>query len=122
MSLTTHETLYAALLARDPAYDGHAFAGVTTTGVFCRLTCPARKPRRENTRFFETAGACLQAGFRPCLRCRPLDAMRAREPLVDRLLDQLETRTEYNWSEPDLIRMGLYPSMSASDTTGDHQP
>jgi AraC family transcriptional regulator of adaptative response/methylated-DNA-[protein]-cysteine methyltransferase len=112
MSLTipSHEMLYAALIARDPAYDDHAFVGVTTTGVFCRLTCAARKPRRENTRFFETVGACMQAGFRPCLRCRPLNAMRAREPLVAMLLDRLESETERHWSEADLIRIGLDPS------------
>jgi len=78
LTLPSRETLYAALIARDPAYDGHAFVGVRTTGVFCRLTCAARKPRFENTRFFGSIPACLEAGFRPCLRCRPLNQMGAR--------------------------------------------
>lgn len=58
-------TLYAALLARDAAYDGRAYVCVATTGVFCRLTCPARKPKAENCKFHTTAGECLAAGFRP---------------------------------------------------------
>ena len=109
-TLPNHETLYDALIARDPAYDGHAFVGVTTTGVFCRLTCAARKPRSENTRFFASIPACLEAGFRPCLRCRPLDPVRAREPLVATLLDRLECEPDRNWSEDDLVAMRLEPS------------
>ena len=66
------DALYDALMTRDPSYDGRAFVGVTSTGVFCRLTCPARKPKRENCRFFASVGACIEAGFRPCRRCHPL--------------------------------------------------
>ncbi|KJZ28189.1 6-O-methylguanine DNA methyltransferase, partial [Paracoccus sp. S4493] len=66
-----HDDLYAALLARDPGYDGRALVGVTSTGIFCRLSCPARKPRRDNCRWFADAAAARAAGFRPCLRCRP---------------------------------------------------
>ena len=110
LTLPSRETLYAALIARDPAYDGHAFVGVTTTGVFCRLTCPARKPRFENTRFFASVPACLEAGFRPCLRCRPLSQVGAREPLVGSLLDWLEREPARNWSEGDLVAMQLDPS------------
>ena len=104
------ETLYSALLARDPAYDGHAFVGVTTTGIFCRLTCPARKPKFENTRFFDSIPACLQAGFRPCLRCRPLDRVREREPLVALLLDRLDREPGRVWSEDDVAALKLDPS------------
>lgn len=104
------ETLYAALLVRDPGYDGHAFVAVATTGVFCRLTCPARKPLFHNVRFFSTVPECLAAGFRPCLRCRPLDPLRAREPLVARLLDRLERDPGRPWSEDDLAALGLDPS------------
>ena len=104
------ETLYTALVARDPAFDGHAYVGVKTTRVFCRLTCAARKPRFENTEFFESIPACLDAGFRPCLRCRPLDQMRTREPLVALLLDRIEHEPCRSWSEEDLVAMRLDPS------------
>lgn len=109
-ALPDADTLYAALLARDPAYDGHAFVGVTTTGVFCRLTCPARKPKPENTRFFPSIPACFAAGFRPCLRCRPLEQAGGREPLVTALLAELDREPERTWSEGQLTAMGLDPS------------
>jgi AraC family transcriptional regulator of adaptative response/methylated-DNA-[protein]-cysteine methyltransferase len=110
LSLPSHETLYAALLARDPAYDGHVFVCVETTKVFCRLTCPARKPKSENTRFYDSAAQCFENGFRPCLRCRPLDRAREREPLVAELMDRLDREPERSWSEEDLLAMDLDPS------------
>ena len=66
--------LYAALNARDPAYEGRAYVGVTSTGIFCRLTCPARKPRPENCRWFDSPRAAEAAGFRVCKRCYPIGA------------------------------------------------
>ncbi|NIZ60335.1 bifunctional transcriptional activator/DNA repair enzyme protein Ada [Sedimentitalea sp. CY04] len=100
-------TLYDALVARDERYDGRAYVGVTSTGIFCRLTCPARKPKPENCQFFETVGACIDAGFRACKRCHPLAPMAEADPLVDRLLKSLEARPGYRWSEDDLGAMGL---------------
>jgi len=66
------EHLYQALLERNQSYDGRAYVCVKTTGIFCRLTCPARKPKFENCQFFETVVECLDAGYRPCKRCSPL--------------------------------------------------
>ena len=60
-----------AVVARDPRRDGEFFFAVSTTGVYCRPSCAARRPRRENVRFFRTPQAAEQAGFRACLRCRP---------------------------------------------------
>ena len=108
--LPTDDTLYAALLARDPAYDGRAFVAVTSTGIFCRLTCPARNPRRENCRFFETAAACIEAGFRPCKRCHPLGAEAEADPAVQRLLPALHADPARRWSEADVAALGLDPS------------
>ncbi len=62
---------YRALSSRDPRFDGRFFTGVSSTGIYCRPVCPARTPRRENCRFFACAAAAEEAGFRPCLRCRP---------------------------------------------------
>jgi len=61
-----------AVLARDARHDGEFFYGVTSTGVFCRPSCPSRRPRRENVIFLETAEQAVRAGLRPCRRCRPL--------------------------------------------------
>src|ERR1700756_3952922 len=66
-----HEACYRALSTRDARFDGRMFTAVHTTGVYCRPICPARTPKRENVTFYPTASAAQEAGFRPCLRCRP---------------------------------------------------
>jgi AraC family transcriptional regulator, regulatory protein of adaptative response / DNA-3-methyladenine glycosylase II len=62
---------YRALLTRDARFDGRLFVAVTSTGIYCRPVCPARTPKAQNCRFFPSAAAAQEAGFRPCLRCRP---------------------------------------------------
>ncbi len=62
---------YRALLCRDDRFDGRFFAGVKTTGIYCRSTCPARKPKKSNVVFYAMAAEAESDGFRPCLRCRP---------------------------------------------------
>ena len=65
------DACYRAIETRDRRFDGRLFVGVTTTGIYCRPFCPAPTPKRANVRFFQTAAAAQEAGFRPCLRCRP---------------------------------------------------
>ena len=65
------DSCYLAMKARDARFDGCFFTGVTSTGIYCRPVCKVRTPRRENCRFFDHAAQAEQAGFRPCLRCRP---------------------------------------------------
>ena len=65
------ERCYEAAKSKDARFDGWFFCGVTSTGIYCRPSCPARTPKRENMRFYATAAAAQQAGFRACLRCRP---------------------------------------------------
>jgi AraC family transcriptional regulator of adaptative response / DNA-3-methyladenine glycosylase II len=65
------DACYRAIEARDRRFDGRLFVAVTTTGIYCRPFCPAPTPRRGNVKFFPTAAAAHEAGFRPCLRCRP---------------------------------------------------
>jgi AraC family transcriptional regulator, regulatory protein of adaptative response / DNA-3-methyladenine glycosylase II len=62
---------YEAAKSKDARFDGVFFCAVTSTGIYCRPSCPARTPKRENMRFYPTAAAAQQAGFRACLRCRP---------------------------------------------------
>jgi AraC family transcriptional regulator, regulatory protein of adaptative response / DNA-3-methyladenine glycosylase II len=66
-----HERAWRALEVGDPRFDGWIFCGVKTTGIYCRPSCPARTPKRENVRFFASAAAAQAAGFRACKRCRP---------------------------------------------------
>ncbi|ASY67528.1 bifunctional transcriptional activator/DNA repair enzyme AdaA [Sinorhizobium fredii] len=108
--LPNDEILYDALLARSSDYEGQAFVCVKSTGIFCRLSCPARKPKRENTLFFDSIAACINSGFRPCQRCRPLAQVSGKEPLVDQLLKLLDRDPDRRWTEDDLVRRGLDPS------------
>lgn len=75
-------TRWAAVAARDRTADGHFLYGVTTTGVYCRPSCPSRAARRENVRFFTDGAAAEAAGFRACKRCRPDRLTAADDPHV----------------------------------------
>lgn len=106
MTLPHHDDdLYGALLARDPAYDGLWFVGVSTTGIFCRLTCPARKPRRENVAFFDSAAAAEAAGYRACLRCKPLAATSGSD-LVARLRALVAADPDRRWTAAAVAALG----------------
>ncbi len=101
------DTLYDALLNRDAAYDGHYWVAVSSTGIFCRLTCPARKPRRVHCSFHDSIAACLDAGFRPCKRCNPLGT---GDATVTALLAALDAQPDHRWSAADVSAMGYDPS------------
>lgn len=109
-NLPETDTLYAALLGRDDRFDGQVFVCVASTGVFCRLTCPARKPRPENCTFRATVAECLEAGYRPCKRCHPLRAAAAGDPTIVSLLQALDERPDKRWSETCIERLGHDPS------------
>jgi AraC family transcriptional regulator, regulatory protein of adaptative response / DNA-3-methyladenine glycosylase II len=90
-----HDACYRALCQRDARFDGRFFVGVKTTGVYCRPICPARTPRSKSVTFYFTAAAAQEAGFRPCLRCRPetapdLGAWRGTSNTVSRALSLIE--------------------------------
>jgi AraC family transcriptional regulator of adaptative response / DNA-3-methyladenine glycosylase II len=90
------DACYRAVLTRDRRFDGRLFIAVTTTGIYCRPICPARTPKRENVRFFPSAAAAQEAGFRPCLRCRPesspdLGIWRGTSNTVSRALGLIES-------------------------------
>ena len=61
------------VLARDTSADGQFFYGVKSTGVYCKPSCPSRRPERKNVSFYPTQAAAEAAGFRACLRCEPQD-------------------------------------------------
>jgi AraC family transcriptional regulator, regulatory protein of adaptative response / DNA-3-methyladenine glycosylase II len=69
--MLTDEQCYRAILSRDRRFDGIFFVGVSSTGIYCRTICTVKTPRRENCTFYPSAAAAEQAGYRPCLRCRP---------------------------------------------------
>ena len=69
-----NEVYERARLARDSRFDGQFYVGVKTTGIYCRPICPANSPKSQNIAFYPSAAAASEAGFRPCLRCRPESA------------------------------------------------
>ena len=71
MEILDREACYRVFQTHDARFDGRIFVGVTSTGIYCRPICPARTPKFENCRYFASAAAAQEAGFRPCLRCRP---------------------------------------------------
>lgn len=71
MELPNYKVCYRALESRDARFDGLIFVGVVSTGIYCRPVCPARTPKFSNCKFFSSAAAAQDTGFRPCLRCRP---------------------------------------------------
>jgi AraC family transcriptional regulator of adaptative response/methylated-DNA-[protein]-cysteine methyltransferase len=86
---------WQAILDRDSSHDGAFVFAVSSTGIFCRPSCPARRPRRENVRFFEDARQAEQSGFRACLRCRPKATDRnPQSALVRAICRYIEQRTE----------------------------
>ena len=90
-----HDACYRAIVQRDARFDGRFFTGVKTTGIYCRPVCPARTPHSRNVVFFPTAAGAQEAGFRPCLRCRPetapdLGAWRGTSNTVSRALNLIE--------------------------------
>jgi len=106
--LPPRDEMERAYLRSDASYDGLFLLGVRTTGIFCRPSCHARKPKPENVEFFAQPSEALFAGYRPCLKCRPL-ASDESPTWVGRLLDRIEADPQARIRERDLTAMGLDP-------------
>lgn len=101
------QTYYEALVAKNPEYEGTFYVGVKTTGVFCRPTCPARKPKFENCEFYKTVQEALFASFRPCKRCQPLSHPKQVSELVQTLVKAVEAEPEKRWREEDFRALSV---------------
>ena len=95
---------------RDASYDGIFFPAVKTTGIFCRPSCPAKKPRPENVVYYSTPKEALFAGFRPCKRCRPLDTDGRPPEWVAGLLSEIERDPSTRLNDFELKRRGIEPA------------
>lgn len=84
------QELYDAMVRSDPAYEGRFITGVRTTGIFCRPTCRARKPKAENVEFFPSTQQALVAGYRPCKLCHPLQTQEPVPGMIQALLDEVQ--------------------------------
>jgi AraC family transcriptional regulator of adaptative response/methylated-DNA-[protein]-cysteine methyltransferase len=101
--------MYRALCDRDASYEGVFFAAIRTTGIFCRPTCTARKPLAENVEYYPTTQGALLAGYRPCMRCRPLEPHGTSPDWLRPLLDEIEADPSRRWKDADLRNMRLDP-------------
>ena len=108
--LPTRERMYAALTARDSAFEGIFFIAVKTTRIFCRPTCRAKTPRLENVDFYPRAADALAAGFRPCLRCRPTELTPRPPALVERLRDAVERAPGGRLTDKELLALEIEPT------------
>ncbi|MEQ1858227.1 MAG: methylated-DNA--[protein]-cysteine S-methyltransferase [Longimicrobiales bacterium] len=108
-TLPPHRVMLEAFLRRDASFDGLFVTAVSTTGIFCRPTCSARRPLPEHVSFFATAGDAAVAGYRPCLRCRPLESTGTPPAWLRPLLADVEAEPDRRWGDDDLRRRGLSP-------------
>jgi len=104
------DRMYRALVERDPAFSGVFVVGVKTTGIFCRAGCPAKKPKPENCEFFASPKEALFAGYRACLRCKPMDRTPKPEPVVARLMALVESHPGARMTDARLREMGIEPT------------
>lgn len=95
--------------AKDASFDGLFFVCVRTTGIFCRPSCTARKPKKENTLYRATVRDCLLDGYRPCKRCRPLATGNGECEWLDGLLERIERSPGERLSDKELSTTGLSP-------------
>jgi AraC family transcriptional regulator of adaptative response/methylated-DNA-[protein]-cysteine methyltransferase len=102
--------MHRAFLAGDASYDGVFFTGVRTTGIFCRPSCTARKPRPENIEFFATPREAMFSGYRPCKRCRPLEADGRPPAWAEKLLARVEADPGLRLKAADLRAAGVDPA------------
>ena len=109
-TLPSPREMERAWQSRDASYDGLFFAAVKTTGIFCRPSCPAKKPKPENVAYFRTPKEALFAGFRPCKRCRPLETDGRPPVWVAGLLSEIERDPAQRLNDFELRQRGLEPA------------
>lgn len=102
--------MYQALVEKDVTYEGTFIAAVKTTGIFCRPTCTARKPKAENVEFFKTTKQAILKGYRPCKVCKPLEQLGATPKYIDELLTELSNNPSLKFKDWDLVQRGIEPS------------
>lgn len=109
VALPPVDEMMRAFTERDASFDGVFFTGVKTTGIFCRPTCRARKPRRENVEFFPTAHEALVHGYRPCRICNPLSPSGAMPTWVSDVLHRVHADPARRLTDADLRAAGVDP-------------
>ncbi len=105
----TPELMYDALVRKDSQFEGVFFAAVKTTGIFCRPTCTARKPKFENVAFYTTSKEAILHGYRPCKVCSPLEQQHEAPAYIRQLLTALQEQPDRKIRDQELREMGMEP-------------
>jgi AraC family transcriptional regulator of adaptative response/methylated-DNA-[protein]-cysteine methyltransferase len=108
--LPTEQVMFNALLARDASFEGIFIVGVKTTGIFCRPTCSARKPKEKNVEFFPDTKQALSFGYRPCRVCNPMQPFGEVPEWLQGLLKEIAQAPNQKFKDQDLRERGLEPA------------
>jgi AraC family transcriptional regulator, regulatory protein of adaptative response / methylated-DNA-[protein]-cysteine methyltransferase len=109
-TLPDSKTMYNALLSKDSSFEGIFYVGVKTTGIFCRPSCTAKKPKFENVEFFNSPKIAMQYGYRPCKLCRPLEVKGKFPEWMKSLMNEVESNPSTRMKDYDLIQKGISPN------------
>lgn len=102
--------MYQAILNKDTSFEGVFFTAVKTTGIFCRPSCRARKPKKENVEFFSTVREAITKGYRPCRVCNPMENLHETPPQIKQLMDDLNNDPSLKIRDRDLRQRKLEPN------------
>lgn len=108
--MLTNSIMYKALVSKDISYEGIFFAAIRTTGIFCRPTCNAKKPKEENVEFFRSTKEAMLKGYRPCKVCNPLEKPGETPGYIKDILEKLNTNPSVKIKDWDLTQQGIEPS------------
>lgn len=102
--------MYEASFTKNPDFEGVFWMGVKTTGIFCRPTCTARKPKRENVEFFQNTKDAILKGYRPCKVCKPLENPDETPAYIQNILEELREDPSLKFKDFDLVQRGIEPA------------
>lgn len=104
------EQMYDVIIAKDISFEGVFFTAVKTTGIFCRPSCTARKPKPENVEFFKSTKECILKGYRACKVCHPLELLNETPAYIKQILKELSEDPSLKFKDDDLIAKGIEPN------------
>lgn len=106
----TQEIMYRAIMEKDSSFEGLFYTAVKTTGIFCRPSCTARKPKLENVEFLKTTKECMLKGYRACKVCNPLQSLNHTPASYREIMDALAANPGIKFKDHDLKQRGIEPS------------
>ena len=110
MEMPGQQTMFKAFYNRDSSFEGIFFVAVKTTGIFCRPTCTARKPKKENLEFFPSTHDALLNGYRPCKICSPIEGSIEQPDWLRPLLDLIHEKPDLKLKDAELRKRGFEPN------------